>query len=96
MADFLDASLVDVYEAACILLNMKYSDRNPSHSHIQQIKDNSSEVTLSGNDEQTVGTNAAASTDNPDEIFGCPHCDKSYNTNKSLAVSCPFTWTRTC
>jgi hypothetical protein len=92
MADFPDVGLIDEYDAAHILLQLRYSDTDPSHSHRQQFKDNSGEVTLSGNDEQTVDTNAATSSDNFDEMFNCPHCDKLYSTNKSLAVSCPFTW----
>jgi hypothetical protein len=94
MADSPDVGLIDEYDAAHILLELRYSDRNPSHSHRQQFIDNGGEVTLYGNDEQTVGTNAATSSDNFDETFNCPHCGKLYNANKSLAVSCPFTWAR--
>ena len=95
MADFSYVGPIDEYDAAHILLGLRYSDRNPSHSYSQQIKDNSGDVTLSGNDEQTVGANAANSSDNLDEMFRCPHCDKPYSTNKGLAVSCPFTWAKT-
>ncbi|OSS48527.1 hypothetical protein B5807_07619 [Epicoccum nigrum] len=55
------------------------------YTHGQQLRDNSSEVNLPGNDEQTFGTGKATTADNLGEIFGCPHCDKSYSTNKKLA-----------
>ena len=96
MADFPNVGLINEYEAAYILLQMRYSDDNPSLSHRQQIIGSSGEVAPSGNDEQTVGTAAATSFENLDEVFSCPHCDKSYSLKGSLAVSYSFTWARIC